>query len=492
MASRSCVSGCGWFLTSSDGHDRCHSCLGFRHAEAALVDESCSLCGNMTIAMLRSRYLLARRGGIPLALPRSSSSGRRTTSAQGQGDLRITVRASPSSASPRASHSSSTSHRLGFPDEYAGSSDRAGPSISFGAPADDRLSITASGDELGSGEDDSAALPPSGRVALPESDPELTAMLSRAAESIGLHYRRPPSPERSRLDDWFLRAQAERWQPPPVPFFPEVHEEVTRSWKAPFSARSRPSASSVLTTLDGGAAQGYVEVPPVERAIAMQLCPQGAAAWRGNPRLPSRACKFSSALTAKAYGAAGQAAPALHAMALLQVHQAKALKQLHEGDADPGVLQELRTATDLALRATKVTARALGQTMSTLVVQERHLWLTLADMRESDKHRFLDSPISQAGLFGEAVEDFAQQFSAAQKQTEAFRHILPRRSAAVSTPTAGCSPSACSSPKAPSCGLHLRSSSATTVAFTMAAAWSWPQESGAARLRPCQACKVPG
>ncbi len=74
MASRSCVSGCGRFLTSSDGHDRCPSCLGFKHAEAALVDESCSHCGNMTMAMLRSRYLLARRGGIPLALPRSSSS----------------------------------------------------------------------------------------------------------------------------------------------------------------------------------------------------------------------------------------------------------------------------------------------------------------------------------------------------------------------------------------------------------------------------------
>ncbi len=155
---------------------------------------------------------------------------------------------------------------------------------------------------------------------------------------------------------------------------------MTRSWRAPFSARNRPNASSVLTTLDGGAAQGYVEIPPVERAIAMQLCPQGAADWRGNPRLLSRACKFSSALTAKAYNAAGQAASALHAMALLQVHQAKALK----GGADPGVLQELHTATDLALRATKVTARALGQTMSTLLVQERHLWLTLADIRESD------------------------------------------------------------------------------------------------------------
>ncbi len=183
-------------------------------------------------------------------MPRSSSSGsRRATSAHCQGDLRITVRASPSSW-----------------------------------------------------------------MATP-----MTAMLSRAAESIGLHWRPPPSPERSRLDDWFLGAQAERRQPPPVLFFPEVHEEVTRSWRAPFSARNRPSASSVLTTLDGGAAQVYVEIPPVEHAIAMQLCPQGAAAWRGNPRLPSRACKFSSALTAKAYRAAGQAASALHAR--MAVHE---------------------------------------------------------------------------------------------------------------------------------------------------------------------------
>ncbi len=121
-------------------------------------------------------------------------------------------------------------------------------------------------------------------------------------------------------------------------------------------------------------------------------------------------------------------------MALLQTYQAKALKQLYEGSSDPGLMQELRTATDLALRATKVTARSLGQTMSTLVVQERHLWLDLADMSESDKHRFLDSLISQAGLSGDALESFAQQFSVAQKRTEAVGHILPRRPAAVITP----------------------------------------------------------
>ncbi|KAL1260343.1 hypothetical protein QQF64_008170 [Cirrhinus molitorella] len=50
-------------------------------------------------------------------------------------------------------------------------------------------------------------------------------------------------------------------------------------------------------------------------------------------------------------------------------------------------------------------------------------------MADVDKARFLDAPVSQAGLFGDTVEDFAQQFSAVQKQSEAISHILPRRSA---------------------------------------------------------------
>ncbi len=177
----------------------------------------------------------------------------------------------------------------------------------------------------------------------------------------------------------------------------------------------------------------------MERSVAMQLCPKTATSWRGNPHLPSRACKFSSSLAGKAYTACGEAASTLHAMALLQVYQAKALKELHEGSSDPGVMQELRTATDLALRVTKVTARSLGRAMSTLVVQERHLWLNLADMREPDKVRFLNAPVCQAGLFGDAVESFAQQFSAAQKQTEAIKHILPRRPAAASTQSSAAS-----------------------------------------------------
>ncbi len=150
----------------------------------------------------------------------------------------------------------------------------------------------------------------------------------------------------------------------------------------------------------------------------------------------SKACKLTAALVAvaKAYSAAGQAASALHAVAILQVHQAKALKQVHEGSTDPGLMQELRTATDFVLRATKVTARSLGKAMSTLVVQEHHLWLNLAEMKDVDKARFLDAPISQGGLFGDTVEGFAQQFLAVQQQTEAIQHILPWRDALLRPP----------------------------------------------------------
>ncbi len=68
--------------------------------------------------------------------------------------------------------------------------------------------------------------------------------------------------------------------------------------------------------------------------------------------------------------------------------------------------------TDFALRATKVTAQSLGKAMSTMVVQERHLCLNLAEMKDVDKARFLDAPISKARLFGDTVEGFAQQLSA--------------------------------------------------------------------------------
>ncbi len=55
-----------------------------------------------------------------------------------------------------------------------------------------------------SGDDDPAALPPSGVVALSEPDPEMSAMLSRATENVGLVWNPPPCPDPLWLDECFL------------------------------------------------------------------------------------------------------------------------------------------------------------------------------------------------------------------------------------------------------------------------------------------------
>ncbi len=423
MPFRPCVSGCGCYLALGDGHDRCLSCLGIEHAEAAFVDESCPHCGGMTVAGLWTRLRFLQRGGVPVPLPRSRvpPGGYRgeATSGSSRACLTVTVRNSPPKTA-RAPPVTGTSLPMELPRE------RAGPSHGGGGY---RLYPLA--------------LPPTIGCR------SLHRRVSQTNPEMMVQYRCHPC--RIRIRKWWLCL------PGPLRVLGSsggLHRVPNpQGWTIGFSGwpvlvlRAPPRClssrkcmmsslehgSSSLATLDGGAARGYTEVPPVERSVAMQLCPRTAFTWRGNPLLASRACRHSSALTGSAYAACGEAASALHAMALLQVHQAKALRDLHEVGHDPGVLSEFRTATNLALRATKVTARSLDHAMSTMVVQERHLWLCLADMKEVDKARFLNAPVSQTGLFGDAVENFAQQFSAAQKQTEAIRHILPRRAAAAST-----------------------------------------------------------
>ncbi len=63
---------------------------------------------------------------------------------------------------------------------------------------------------------------------MPESDLEVTAMLSRATGRVGLEWRKPPCPEPSRLDDWFLGvACAGSQRPAPGASLPDVHEGLT-------------------------------------------------------------------------------------------------------------------------------------------------------------------------------------------------------------------------------------------------------------------------
>lgn len=146
-------------------------------------------------------------------------------------------------------------------------------------------------------------------------------------------------------------------------------------------------------------------------------------------------------------------------MPLLQIHQAKALKDLYKGGHDPEVLQELRTIMDLTLRAMKIIGKVQCPPCRPGV-----------PCLAANKMWFLNSSMSQTGLFGDALESFAQQFSGTQK-TEAIKCILPG-SQLLRPPD--CSTSA---------SLSLRAcphSHAAAAASTQAASWS----QGPAKQKP--------
>ncbi len=177
-------------------------------------------------------------------------------------------------------------------------------------------------------------------------------------------------------------------------------------------------------------------MPVIEDTLASHLSPSLAPSWKSRPLLPAKPCRTTSALIGKSYIAAGQAGMALHTMAILQAYQADVLKEMDEGTGlTPEAVKELRRATDLALRATKHTARAVGRSMVAWVAAERHLWLNLTEIREKEKVFLMDTPISQSGLFGEAVSAVVDKFRSAKTQSAALKQFMSRRARDYSTPS---------------------------------------------------------
>ncbi len=188
------------------------------------------------------------------------------------------------------------------------------------------------------------SLPPSGESSEPKpgTDAELFRVLSRAVDELGLEWSPPEEHTRSRLDEWFLPGRRQAPRQRASPFFPEVHEELTRSWRTPYSARLRASSSSTLTSVDGTEEKGYGKLPPLDESVVAHLCPPKAISWMANAAHPSKLCRTTSALAGCAYTSAGQAASSLHSMAVLQC--------MDEAGPDPAAFRELRSATDLALQ----------------------------------------------------------------------------------------------------------------------------------------------
>ncbi|KAL0159594.1 hypothetical protein M9458_043319, partial [Cirrhinus mrigala] len=396
-----------------DTHALCVVCLGAEHAAAALEGADCPHCVQMSLHTLRSRKALFQLGAfssVPRGSgPASAEAGRRLHSWGSQLDLaegmETGIPLSP------ASPARSPARPLGAEARAADSSPRGTGST---------LPISSSEEvDVGSVEEVAPQFP---------QYEELLEVVTRAVAKLNIDW--PPEsvvePQRSKLDERFLRSR-----PPSarrsLPFFPDLHTEVSRSWNNPFSSRLFIPASYNYGHVGGLDERGYRAMPRVEQTLASYLSPAAASSLKA-PVLPSKPLRVTSALVGKGYAAAGQAGACLHTMSVLQAYQADLLKELDEGaeisDCD---ISELRRTADLSLRATKETARAIGRSMASLVAAERHLWLTLSDMKEKDRVFLLDAPLSPSGLFGDAVNAVVDRYQEARKQAAAFQRFLPRR-----------------------------------------------------------------
>ena len=258
---------------------------------------------------------------------------------------------------------------------------------------------------------------------------ELLDVITRAVDRLSIEWSedRQDVRSKSKLDERFLpsRAQPQRRS---LPFFPDLHTEVSRSWGKPMSSRVYSAQTSHYSSISNYKQHGYGEMSKVEETLASYLSPATASSLKASV-LPTKPVRMTSSLVNKAYSAAGQAAACLHTMSLMQAYQAELLGDLDEGGGiGPDTVSELRRATDLSLRATKETAKSIGRSMAALVATERHLWLNLSEIKDKEKHFLLDAPVSTSGLFGDAVNSAVIKSQEASKQAATLQKLLPRRS----------------------------------------------------------------
>ncbi len=391
-----------------DGHHECVSCLGKSHAESALTETECSHCENMSLASLRSRIaFFSESDSAPHALPFSSSQDLVRKKKRGRGLQRSDASELTSAQVPRTSLSP---HREDSPVLFTQPDQRPSASASdlvlFGGSdnelLDDSMSLAASDAEELSGltaDPNPPCCRPSPATLILGWTPNYSASSRKPSRSwvwSGLCQKNPPA---AVWTSGSCRGAVKPLVRDPILFFQRSMTSSPDHGMPHTSART--SALSALTLVDSAEDKGYEKLLPLDKSVAVHLCLPTAIGWKAKAAHPSKPCRTTSALAGHANSSAGQAASARHSMAVLQVFQAKLLASTDESGPDPATLGELRSTTDLALRATKATAQAIGRSMTSLVVLERHLWLTLMEIKDADKVPFLDALISPSGLLGQ-------------------------------------------------------------------------------------------
>ncbi|XP_056593677.1 uncharacterized protein LOC130412904 [Triplophysa dalaica] len=378
---------CAGPIDPQDTHEHCIACLGLAHAEAAFCESDCVHCADLPARVLRTRRNIAR-GNIGSRLTATNESLVSLPAPRGSGDDTAPGRCPlPSPHSPVL---------------YADESLRPPPSVlgavSFGAEEDDdSMSISASDKDWAGSERDRPDL-----ESTPDLHEEFMRVLEKAVSELDITWSSPEEPAKSKLDSWY---------PSGGPPSGHIKEECAILSRCP---RARGEIVVCFTPLRNPCSPTWSERRPT---VTCACHPSRRPSPLICALLPSRWARTQACRRSRA------------GLPLISpVFQAKILQSLDSGSLEADATRDLRAATDFALMATKRTAQAIGRSMGFMVVLHRHLWLTLADLKDADRKSLLNAPITPSGLFGDVVESVVERFGETQKRAKAMSHVLPRRS----------------------------------------------------------------
>ncbi len=226
-----------------------HVIIGESYADTALSGTDCSHCESFSLASLLSLIaFFSESDSAPHALPFSSSQGPVRKKLRGRGFDQPVKSKLTSAQCMHASPSPQREHLPVLFTQHHQHPSAAAPLLSLAASDTEELSGSVT---------DPALLPSSA-----SHNARLIRVMTKGVNELGLKWSPSEEPSRRWLDEWFLLGHHQPVRQRSFPFFPEVHNELTKSWRAPYSSHIRPTASAALTSDDGAEEKGYKHLPP--------------------------------------------------------------------------------------------------------------------------------------------------------------------------------------------------------------------------------------
>uniref|UniRef100_A0AAV2K2F4 GAG protein n=1 Tax=Knipowitschia caucasica TaxID=637954 RepID=A0AAV2K2F4_KNICA len=422
-ASRSCPASCGSAISGRDPHPMCITCMGAKHAQAALADrESCGYCSSMP------EKILERRLRVAVAHP--------------QDPLLAGTTDKPTAVTQQPRKTELWSDMLN--DDDADMPPLFEDLLEVdpgdeGADGDDAASDFLEAVDMDDVEEDSTfpaaqSRPSSASEAATPVDSSLYDVCKRAAAKLNITWPAAVDAEDGERD-LYDGKRLPPAHPPPKQLLPAVSacmREVGRFWNNPLRSKLPVQGYSKLE-IHVMKELGLAEPPAVEPSVAFHLHPnRRSVSASSQVSLPAKSERVTSSILQRMYRYASQSACVLNTVTLLSGYQGELLEemgqQLDSGSPNPVLWEEICVVNDLILRSTRGAVQGCGHVMGLAVAGERGLWLNHSGLTDAQKAEVMDTAYDPTkGLFGPALEKMKETSTLRKEEGAAFNLCLPRK-----------------------------------------------------------------